>query len=119
MPVRAERIRVILTELNRIASHLVFFGTGILDMGALTLFFYTMREREKILDIFESVSGVRMNYGYFRVGGLSARCSRHLRIRRAGLHKKRFPPMMDQYAALFAKNDIFLGPYQRHWRAER
>lgn len=70
VPIRAQRIRVILTELNRIASHLVFFGTGLLDMGALTPFFYTMREREQILDIFEMVSGVRMNYGYFRVGGL-------------------------------------------------
>ena len=49
LPERAQRVRVILNELNRIASHLVFFGTGILDMGALTLFFYTMREREKIL----------------------------------------------------------------------
>ncbi len=70
VPVRAQRIRVILTELNRIASHLVFFGTGMLDMGALTPYFYCMREREGLMDIFEAVSGVRMNYGYFRVGGL-------------------------------------------------
>ncbi|MBX3710838.1 MAG: NADH dehydrogenase (quinone) subunit D [Lysobacter sp.] len=70
VPVRAQRVRVILTELNRIASHLVFFGTGMLDMGALTPYFYCMREREGLMDIFEAVSGVRMNYGYFRVGGL-------------------------------------------------
>ena len=108
VPVRAERIRVILTELNRIASHLVFFGTGILDMGALTLFFYTMREREKILDIFESVSGVRMNYGYFRVGGLSRDVPETFESDVRDFIKA-FPPMMDQYAALFAKNDIFLG----------
>lgn len=108
VPVRAERIRVILTELNRIASHLVFFGTGILDMGALTLFFYTMREREKILDIFESVSGVRMNYGYFRVGGLSRDVPETFEADVRDFIKA-FPPMMDQYATLFAKNDIFLG----------
>jgi NADH-quinone oxidoreductase subunit D len=107
VPERAQRIRVILTELNRIASHLVFFGTGILDMGALTLFFYTMREREQLLDIFESVTGVRMNFGYFRVGGL------YQDVPESFEHDVRafirsFPKMLDQYAALFAKNDIFV-----------
>jgi NADH-quinone oxidoreductase subunit D len=107
VPVRAERIRVILTELNRIASHLVFFGTGILDMGALTLFFYTMREREQIIDLFEMVCGVRMNYGYFRVGGLSKDTPEGFEeaVRK---FLRGFPKMMDQYATLFAKNDIFL-----------
>lgn len=107
VPLRAQRIRVILNELNRIASHLVFFGTGILDMGALTLFFYTMREREKILDIFELVCGVRMNYGYFRVGGLSKDVPEGFEAAvRAFI--KAFPPMMQQYADLFSKNPIFL-----------
>jgi NADH-quinone oxidoreductase subunit D len=107
VPVRAERIRVILTELNRIASHLVFFGTGVLDMGALTLFFYTMREREQIIDIFEMVCGVRMNYGYFRVGGLSKDTPEGFEdaVRK---FLRGFPKMMDQYATMFAKNDIFL-----------
>ena len=108
VPERAERIRVILTELNRIASHLVFFGTGILDMGALTLFFYTMREREKILDIFEMVCGVRMNYGYFRVGGLSRDVPEGFE-EAVRAFVKEFPRMAEQYAALFAKNDIFIG----------
>jgi NADH-quinone oxidoreductase subunit D len=107
VPVRAERIRVILTELNRIASHLVFFGTGILDMGALTLFFYTMREREHIVDIFEMVCGVRMNYGYFRVGGLSKDIPEGFEDAVRSFIRN-FPKMLDQYAALFAKNDIFL-----------
>ncbi len=107
VPERAQRIRVILTELNRISSHLVFFGTGILDMGALTLFFYTMREREQLLDIFESVTGVRMNFGYFRVGGL------YQDVPESFEHDVRafiasFPKMLDQYSALFAKNDIFV-----------
>lgn len=107
VPVRAERVRVILTELNRIASHLVFFGTGILDMGALTLFFYTMREREHIVDIFEMVCGVRMNYGYFRVGGLSKDIPEGFEEAVRSFIRN-FPKMLDQYAALFAKNDIFL-----------
>ena len=107
VPVRAERIRGILTELNRIASHLVFFGTGILDMGALTLFFYTMREREKILDIFEMVCGVRMNYGYFRVGGLSKDLPEGFEEAVRDFIAE-YPKMLDQYAALFAKNPIFI-----------
>ena len=107
VPVRAERIRVILNELNRIASHLVFFGTGILDMGALTLFFYTMREREKILDLFEMVCGVRMNYGYFRVGGLARDLPEGFEAATRAFIKE-FPKMMQQYAAMFAKNDIFV-----------
>jgi NADH-quinone oxidoreductase subunit D len=107
LPIRAQRIRVILNELNRIASHLVFFGTGILDMGALTLFFYTMRERERILDLFELVSGYRMNYGYFRVGGLSKDLPEGFEDATRAFVKE-FPKMLRQYAALFAKNDIFV-----------
>ncbi len=108
IPVRAQRIRVILNELNRIASHLVFFGTGILDMGALTLFFYTMRERERIMDLFEMVCGVRMNYGYFRVGGLSRDLPDGFEEGTRAFVKE-FPKMLRQYAAMFAKNDIFVG----------
>ena len=107
VPIRAQRVRVILNELNRIASHLVFFATGLLDMGALTLYFYTMREREKILDIFEMVCGVRMNYGYFRIGGLSRDVPEGFEDAVRAFIKD-FPPMIKQYAAMFAKNDIFL-----------
>ncbi len=107
VPERAERVRVILTELNRIASHLVFFGTGILDMGALTLFFYTMRERERLLDIFEMVTGVRMNYGYFRVGGLAQDVPDGFE-EAVRTFLAEFPPMLEQYATMFAKNDIFV-----------
>ncbi len=107
LPIRAQRIRVILNELNRIASHLVFFGTGILDMGALTVFFYTMRERERIMDLFEMVCGVRMNYGYFRVGGLSRDLPDGFEEATRGFTKD-FPKMLKQYATMFAKNDIFV-----------
>ncbi len=107
VPERAQRIRVALVELNRIASHLIFVGTGLLDMGALTPFFYTMREREQILDLFEMVSGVRMNYGYFRVGGLSRDVpDDFVPATRAFLDS--FPKMIDQYVRLFGNNDIFL-----------
>lgn len=107
VPERAQRVRVILTELNRIASHLLFLGTGILDMGALTLFFYTMRERDKILSLFEMVSGVRMNYGYFRVGGLAYDTPEGFE-QAVRAFTAEFPKMIDQYLTLFAKNDIYL-----------
>jgi NADH-quinone oxidoreductase subunit D len=107
VPERAQRVRVLLTELNRIASHLLFVGTGVLDMGALTLFFYTMREREAILRLLEMVTGVRMNYGYFRVGGLATDLPEGF-VEEARTFLDGFPAMVDQYADLIAKNDIFL-----------
>jgi NADH-quinone oxidoreductase subunit D len=107
VPERARTARIILTELSRVASHLIFLGTGILDMGALTPFFYTMRERERILQLFEMVTGVRMNYGYFRVGGLSYDLPEGFEEKtRAFLYD--FPKMLEQYATMFAKNDIFV-----------
>jgi len=111
VPERAQRVRVLLTELNRMASHLLFLGTGILDMGALTLFFYTMRERERILQLFEMVTGVRMNYGYFRVGGLSYDLPEGFE-EKARAFLDDFPKMLEQYADMFAKNDIFVNRTQ-------
>lgn len=71
VPMRAQYIRVLFSELTRVASHLVWLGTHVMDLGAMSLFFYTMREREVILDLIESAAGVRMNPSYFRVGGLA------------------------------------------------
>ena len=71
IPERATVARVILMELQRIASHMVFIGTGALDLGAMTPFFWTFDLREAILDIFEEVTGQRMNPSYVRVGGLA------------------------------------------------
>ena len=59
-------------ELQRIASHLIWFGTHVMDIGAITAFLYSMRERETILDIFEMCCGARLTYSYCRVGGLMA-----------------------------------------------
>ncbi len=69
-PPRVEYIRVVTTELNRIASHLLWMGTFLLDLGAFTPFFYAFDDREKILDLLEMVTGERLTYDYFRFGGL-------------------------------------------------
>ena len=69
-PPRAQAVRVILTELNRIASHLIWLGTHALDIGAITPLFYVMREREEILNIFEKYCGARLTTHAFRIGGL-------------------------------------------------
>lgn len=107
VPERATTVRVILHELGRIHSHLVFVGTGLLDLGALTPFFYAFREKEALQDLFEAVCGYRMNQGYFRVGGLSrdipadwpARVSAFLDQMERGV---------TEYTTLFAQNPIFL-----------
>src|SRR5581483_5934154 len=72
VPLRAQYLRVIMCELARIGSHLVWWGTGGLDLGATSTFMYAWRERERILDINELVSGVRMHTSFIRVGGLLA-----------------------------------------------
>ncbi len=71
IPPRAQVARVIMTELQRISSHLVWLGTHALDLSAMSVFLYAFREREQILDIFELVSGARLMTSYFRVGGLA------------------------------------------------
>ena len=70
VPPRAQYLRVIHLELNRIMSHLVWLGTGALDLGAISMFWYCFREREKVLDLFEMSSGQRMHTRYIQVGGV-------------------------------------------------
>ncbi len=72
IPERAQVVRVLLAELTRIKSHLVWLACHALDIGAMTVFIYAFREREHIMDIYEKISGARMTTNYFRVGGLSA-----------------------------------------------
>ncbi|HEX2027275.1 MAG TPA: NADH-quinone oxidoreductase subunit D [Nitriliruptorales bacterium] len=71
-PERAQAVRVILMEFNRIASHLVWLATTGMELGAISVMIYGFRERESILDLFEAQSGLRMNHGYIRPGGLGA-----------------------------------------------
>ncbi|HOP05987.1 MAG TPA: NADH-quinone oxidoreductase subunit D [candidate division Zixibacteria bacterium] len=71
VPERAEYLRVIMVELNRIASHLLFYGVTAMDIGAYTPFLYGLRERELIIDLFEETCGQRLTYNYIRIGGVS------------------------------------------------
>ncbi len=107
VPPRAQAIRVILTELQRIASHLVWLGTHALDLAAMSVFLYCFRERELILDIYEMVSGQRMMTTYFRPGGLWRDVP--VEFEDAVRHFIRiFPARIDEYEALLTKNPLFL-----------
>ncbi len=107
VPPRAQWIRVLLTELTRIASHLVWLGTHAIDLGAMSMFLYCFREREDILRIFEMVSGQRMMTSYFRVGGLALEPPLGWL---QGVEKfiKKFPERIEEYEALLTKNPIWL-----------
>ncbi len=106
IPARAQWTRVLLNELSRISSHLVWLGTHALDIGAMSVFLYCFREREDILRIFELVSGQRMMTSYFRVGGLALEPPLDFfdRVRKfAGL----FPARVDEYEDLLTGNRIW------------
>lgn len=106
-PPRAEYIRVLLGELTRINSHLVWLGTHALDIGAMSVFLYAFRERELILDIYEMVSGVRMMDSYFRAGGLAWDLPNGF----ADAVNKVIdviPKAVDEYEDLLSKNPIWM-----------
>ena len=107
VPERANVVRVILHELGRIHSHLVFVGTGLLDLGALTPLFYTFREKESVNDLFEAVCGYRMNQGYLRIGGLSRDIPDNWPAMVAAFCDQ-MDRGLDEYINLFAGNPIFL-----------
>jgi NADH-quinone oxidoreductase subunit D len=107
VPERAQVIRVILVELQRISSHLVWLGTHALDLAAMSVFLYCFRERELILDIFEMVSGQRMMTTFIRPGGLW----RDVPVEfEAAVRQfiKNFPERIEQYERLLTKNPLFL-----------
>ncbi|HEX7959296.1 MAG TPA: NADH dehydrogenase (quinone) subunit D [Terriglobales bacterium] len=106
-PPRAQFIRVLLNELTRIASHLVWLGTHALDIGAMTVFLYCFREREDILRLFEDVSGQRMMTSYFRVGGLSLDPPLDF-LPRVKKFAKIFPERIDEYEGLLTGNPIWI-----------
>jgi NADH-quinone oxidoreductase subunit D len=107
VPERAQVIRVIMAELTRLKSHLVWIACHALDIGAMTVFIYAFREREKIMSMYEKISGARMTSNYFRVGGLSKDLP-------AGFEADiqevidTFPGYFDTYEGLLTKNTIWL-----------
>lgn len=107
IPEKAQWIRVLLTEVTRLNSHLIWLGTHAMDIGALTVFLYTFREREEILRIFEMVSGQRMMTSYFRIGGLSLEPPLGL-FERIQAFIKTFPEKIDEYSNLLTGNPIFV-----------
>ena len=107
LPRRAQLIRILIGELNRIASHLVSFGTYGLDIGAFTPFLYAFREREYILDLFEMVCGARLTYSYFTIGG-SIHDLPQGYLEKVGEFLDYFEPKLKEYNDLLSYNQIFI-----------
>jgi len=107
IPPKAQWMRVLMNELTRINSHLVWLGTHALDIGAMTVFLYCFREREEILKLFEMISGQRMMTSYFRVGGLALEPPLGFfdRVREFAGY---FPEKVDEYENLLTGNPIFM-----------
>jgi NADH-quinone oxidoreductase subunit D len=107
VPPKAVWMRTLLAELNRLHSHLVFLGTGALELGAISMFWYCFRERDQILDLFELAAGFRMHTRYFQTGGLAediptgfdAECRKFVEW---------MPKAIDEYEAILSHNEIFL-----------
>src|SRR5207245_2634956 len=107
VPPRATWMRMLLCELNRIHSHLVWLGTAGLELGAISMFWYCFRERDRILDLFEMVGGTRMHTRYFQAGGLAEdvppgfwdECAKFVEI---------MPKAIDDYEALVDRSEIWL-----------
>jgi NADH-quinone oxidoreductase subunit D len=119
VPPRAEYIRVITSELNRISSHLVWWGAFLLDLGGFTPLLYAFDDREKILDLLESITGARLTYSYYRIGGLYNDVDdEFLEGTRAFVYHMR--PRLKMYRELVTENVIFrkrligIGPVSRN-----
>jgi NADH-quinone oxidoreductase subunit D len=107
VPPRAQVLRVLLAELTRLGSHLLWLGTSALDLGAMSVFLYSMREREIVLDIFEMVSGQRMMTTYIRPGGLWRDTPPEFEDAVTSLLRL-MPRRIDEYESLLNKNPLFL-----------
>ena len=107
IPPRAQYVRVLLNELTRINSHLVWLGTHALDIGAMTVFLYCFREREQLLKIFENVAGQRMMTSYFRIGGLALEPPLDFWKKVKDFIDK-FPERVDEYEGLLTSNPIWV-----------
>src|SRR5271154_7131586 len=107
VPLRAEFIRVIASELNRIASHLVSFGAYGLDLGAFTPFLYAFRDREYILDLFEQLCGARLTLSYINIGGVTWDLPPGF-LEKVSEFLDYFEPRIDEYDDLLSFNHIFI-----------
>ncbi len=106
IPAKGQWLRVVLAELSRLNSHLIWLGTHAMDIGALTVFLYTFREREDILRLFEAVAGQRMMTSYIRIGGVSMEPPLDFFSRVQGFIST-LPEKIDEYANLLTGNPIF------------
>lgn len=107
VPKRAQYLRVLMAELQRLAAHLIWLGTHALDIGAMTLLFYNFREREDILRIFEEVAGGRLTPTYLRIGGVSKDLPERIE-EKIKAFVQAFPSHMKEYETLLTKNVIWL-----------
>lgn len=107
VPPRAKALRILFTELQRIASHLVFLGTTSLDMGAMSIIMYAFDLREGILDLFEEATGARMNPSYFRVGGLARDIPEGFE-KRVAAYLDELPTRIAEIRAILDRNPIWL-----------
>jgi NADH-quinone oxidoreductase subunit D len=110
-PPRAQAIRVLMTELTRISAHCVWLGTHALDIGAMTVFFLSWREREKVLSLYDHIAGARLTASFVRVGGL-ARDLPDGFLDRCQKFVDELPGHVDEYEKLLTKNPIWLGRTQ-------
>jgi len=108
VPKRAQYIRVLMVELQRVSSHLVWLGTHAIDLGAMSVFLYCFREREEILKIFEFVTGQRMMTSYIRIGGLALEPPTGY-LQRVEKFVKMMPGRIDEYEELLTGNRIWIG----------
>ncbi len=107
VPERAETIRIIMAELTRLESHLVWIACHALDIGAMTVFIYAFRERETVMEIYELISGARMTSNFFRVGGLSQDVPEEF-VKKVSDFIDVMPGYLDQYEGLLTTNPIWL-----------
>jgi len=108
VPERAEYIRTVVAEMQRIIGHLFWLGTQALDIGAMTVFFWTFREREVLLDMFEKLCGARLTLNYFRIGGVDSDFTPDL-ARRMNEFLDTFQAHINEYDSLIANNRIWIG----------
>ena len=107
VPRRAQYLRAVHMELTRIQSHLIWLGTTALDLGAMSMFFYCFRDRDRVMDLFELSTGQRMHTRYFQVGGVADDIPVGF-VDRTLEFCREFPSRVDQFEALLSKNEIFL-----------